>query len=369
LIVVAVVPIAMFLAVVAGCGGNGRDRPAYDATDTSARWANRARGGSHALVVDGDTVCSTQARELYCLDAVSGDEIFAEQLPGAATSPSLAGETLVVGDHDADGGRLHAYSLSGRHLWSLELDGDVFLPGQSLGSGLLVAGDVVVRVHGTGPSQELVAVDVASGQEQWRLPVPDMRAVYADGHRLYTTSGRGSLVALDPGSGDQLWQAHLGEGAGSGDVVGLAPVLEGAEVAVAVDGEPGRIVVLDPVSGTERWDEDLHADTAADVTVASTDDVIYVNDDDFLTAYDETGEDHWGAPAAGSTLGPGTPVRLVAERGRLFTIGDGVWDISTRGGSGRQMREDVNASDVAVVEDSVIIAGATRLEAVPLVQR
>ena len=45
--------------------------------------------------------------------------------------------------------------------------------------------------------------------------------------------------------------------------------------------------------------------------------------------------------AAGSTLGAGPPVRLVAEHGRLFTLGDSIWDISTRGGGGKRMRDDV----------------------------
>jgi outer membrane protein assembly factor BamB len=358
----------MWVTVIAGCGGNSRDTPSYDSGNVGPDWVDRTRGDSNDLVAYDDTVCSTHAHELFCLDALSGDEIFAEQLPGTATSPALAADRLVVGDDSGPGGMLYGYSLDGRQLWSLPLDGHDVRPWQSQPGGhLLVAGNVVVWGRGTGPSQELVAVHVASGREHWRLPVADLGAVYADGHRLYTTNDHDELVAVDPRSGAQVWRAQIGEGAS--DSVVLGSVLDGAGVAVAVDGEPGRVVVLDAGSGASQWDQVLDAETTANVSTASANGVVYINDDDFLTAYDETGDRQWFAPAAGGRLGPSTPLRLVAEHGRLFTIGDSVWDVSRNGGAGTRVREDVHPSDIAVVEDHVIIAGAERLEAVPLVQR
>jgi len=370
-IVVGALPLVSLLAVLTSCSGNGGDTPSYDSSNVAASWVDRTRGQSNALVAHDETICSTHAHELYCLDGVSGDEIFAEQLPGTATSPALAGETLVVGVDSGPGGVLYGYSLAGRQLWSLQLDGHDVRPWQQLPAGESppVAGDVVAWVRGTGPSQELVAVDIESGREQWRVPAADLRAVFGDGHKVYTANDLGSLAALDPDSGSELWRAQIGNGAGEGGVVSLLSVLDGSAVAVATDGEPSRVVVVNAASGAQRWDEALDSDEAADVSVASANDVIYINDDDFVRAYEESGDVRWGAPAAGSILGPSSPVRLVAEHRRLFTIGDGVWDISINGGGGQQMRENVNASDIAVVEDHVIIAGATRLEAVPLVER
>ena len=355
-------------AAVAGCGGSSETEPAYEAANLDADWVDQGRGGSNALVVLDETVCSTQLRELYCVSADTGREIFATQLPGEATSPVLAGEILVVADDSGSGGMLHGYSLDGQQLWSTELDAEDPLSAQFLDGGPRLAGDVVAWVQGADGSRELVAADVASGRQQWRQPATDVRALYADGHQLYVSTDRGALVALDA-SGARLWHAQLDEITGDGTVLSLTAVLDGAEVAVAVDGEPGRLVVVDTASGTLRWDQDLDGVGAEEINVASDDGVIYVNDDDFLITYDERGDDQWVAPTAGATLGPGPAARLVAEHGRLFSLTDDVWDISTRGGAGKRVREDVNASDVAVVADHVIIAGTTRLEAVPLFER
>ena len=80
------------------------------------------------------------------------------------------------------------------------------------------------------------------------------------------------------------------------------------------------------------------------MSITSSDDLIYINDDDFLIAYDGAGDVQWRAPAAGGSLGTRPVVGLVAEHGRLFTLGDRVWYIMD-GGGGRQLREDVNPSD------------------------
>jgi len=372
-IAIGALPIAIVLAVITGCGGRGSDEgsvPSYDSGNVTASWVDATRAQSNALVAHDGIVCSTRAQELYCLDATNGDEIFAEQLPGTATSPALAGETLVVGVDSGPGGVLYGYSLEGRQLWSRQLDGHDVQPWQlPAGAPLVAAGDVVAWVRGTTRPQDLVAVDVASGQVQWRVPAADLLAVYADGRQIYTTNEHGSLVALDPTSGAELWRAQIDATAGGGRVASLTPVVDGAAVAVTIVGEPSRVVVVDAATGAQRWEQVLEAAEAIDASVAGTNGVIYVNDDDFLTAFDQTGDDLWSAPAAGGRLGPSDPLRLVAEHGRLFTIGEDVWDVSTNGGGGKRMREDVNAADVAVVNDHVIIAGATRLEAVPLVER
>jgi outer membrane protein assembly factor BamB len=258
-VVIGVVLIASSLVVIVGCGDTERHRPTYDATNVASSWVDRDRGQSNALVTHGDKVCSTRVRDLYCLDALSGDESFDEQLRGNATAPSLAGETLVVADDSSPGGVLYAYALDGQQLWSLQLDGPGLQPWQSEpGGSPLAAGAVVVWEHRTGPSEELVAVDVTSGRERWRLTAWTLGGAYADGQQIYISiNDRRTLVALDPRSGAELWRTPIS----TGNVVDLTPVVDGAAVAVIVDGAPGRVVVLDAAHGTQRWD--VHASDVA----------------------------------------------------------------------------------------------------------
>jgi outer membrane protein assembly factor BamB len=362
--------VVVFGAVVAGCssGESSAREPAYEAANLDADWTDPGRGGSNAVVVHDETVCSTQRRELYCVSADTGNEAFAVQLPGEATSPVLVGEILLVADDGGSGGMLHGYSLDGRQLWTSELDIDEPVSTQLRDGGPLVAGDVVAWVQDAGASRQIVAVDVGSGQQQWQQPATDVHGLYADGHQLYVATDHGALVALDA-SGARLWQAQLDDVTGDGTVLSLTPVLDGTEVAVVVDGEPDSLVVIDAVSGALRWDLELDGVGAEGISVASDDGVIYVNDDDHLRAFDETGDVDWGAPAAGGSLGQPDTARLVAEHDRLFSLSDSVWDIDTTGGGGKRVRKDVNASDVAVVADHVIVAGAAQLEAVPLLER
>lgn len=121
---------------------------------------------------------------------------------------------------------------------------------------------------GTGGPVEAVALSAADGADLWTapLPAPDGATVAAPSMRLdpgapvvvsyqLATSGSGltpagtvqHVAALDPATGDALWDTHAG-----GAAVGT-----GAAAVVVAVGDPGSArktaLALDPSTGTTLW--------------------------------------------------------------------------------------------------------------------
>jgi outer membrane protein assembly factor BamB len=371
---------------------NGPRSGESESENLQARWVDPALADSNLLVTSGDTICSTREGVLFCLDAETGDQIFAEALPNpgtlpngatlppGATSPALVGETLVVADYPGPGGSLYGYSLDGRRLWEARVEGasPLELPGLALTPGSpLVAGDVVVTVGtAAGGNQQLVAIDAATGQERWRGPAEPLVHVVVDGQRVYSVVTNidtlaQSIIALDPASGAELWRMATDPAWGQfvylSDVM---PLADGSIVGLLMQGEPSRLVVVDAATGERRWE--LQLDTTLELAsqvalVASVDDVTVVADASRLSGHDSAGRELWSVAMPVSGIGRGLGgVRLVVDQGRLFTVGTDVFEIEPDDGSKQLVREVVFASDVAVAGDLLVIATAGELEAVPL---
>jgi len=76
------------------------------------------------------------------------------------------------------------------------------------------------------------------------------------GGRVYASDIEGGVFALDAASGNQVWQAGLGQRVGSGPGVG--------DGIVVVGGLDGAVVAFDAESGAERW----RASTSSEVIAA-----------------------------------------------------------------------------------------------------
>lgn len=109
------------------------------------------------------------------------------------------------------------------------------------------------RVHALGATGELNALDLATGALLWRKNVLNETAaenityglsaspVIIDGKLIVVG---GSVLALDPATGDEIWRAA------SEKAAYVTPMpFDGAIVAITAS----RLVALDPASGTRRW--------------------------------------------------------------------------------------------------------------------
>lgn len=124
-------------------------------------------------------------------------------------------------------------------------------------SSLSVVGDVVVSItfgSGDGQAITVVGLNAADGAERWQtqLPIPP---AYATGfpelpNRVFVGSYDGRVVALDTGTGAQVWSAAIGRPPADGDTRYLATqslVLDGDRLFTL--DPTGAVVEIDPVTG------------------------------------------------------------------------------------------------------------------------
>ena len=271
---------------------------AYEAATGRRRWRYRAGGTAFIRAVSRRLVVVGPERgELVGLDPSTGRRRWRVRLPagqstGAAT---LAGERLYAGASFTSEGDLRPPVVraldanSGQVRWRAVLDRGTQL---QWGAPVLARGLVLVATtpsyRGGGSGQTLHALDATTGRVRWRAGLhtrePGFHTERPLLHRgLVTVRAPGSLLALDPGTGDEVWRTWL-EGDGpqivgpagplvltvvSHDLVALAardgrerwrfPLTAGDHRWVALGGgrlyalAGGLVIAVDPATGAELW--------------------------------------------------------------------------------------------------------------------
>jgi outer membrane protein assembly factor BamB len=160
-------------------------------------------------------------------------------------------------------------------------DGRVLVSGSSCG------GDPAVT--------SLVAIDAASGKEQWRFePLPVADAAFSDsrppvlgaGEKVVIASSGDSVTAIDLETGERPWSL---DGAGA--------LADGPDFAVLHVGDPaGRtMAVVDRRTGAERWRTTVDGEFLGGVAADSS--AVLVTTGESTVAYDaHTGKLRWEAP-------------------------------------------------------------------------
>jgi outer membrane protein assembly factor BamB len=271
---------------------------------------------------------------LVALDAETGDEAWRARtgnLVGAmATSPIVHGDTVYVADpdgivyaHDARTGARRWTATASRSDGALSLP-DVWTPTAS-GSGALAVGDgMAYVVNGAGV---LVALDAATGDERWRVAVPERFRIAPDlvvpaavaetvvlRIRGVDESSAGPaptsiVAALEAATGATRWEER--GTLGFGEVA-----VGGALVLVPRPGDgAGSLVALDVKSGERRWE--VTGPRGAFVALSVGDDVAYVAaQDEAMRAVDlRSGDGLWRSAGGGQ-------VRLppAVANGAVFTV-------------------------------------------------
>ncbi|MFT5509385.1 MAG: outer membrane protein assembly factor BamB [Hyphomicrobiaceae bacterium] len=183
-------------------------------------------------------------------DRVGGGEL------AAATSPITLPAQMVNANWTQAGGTPNnapghlAASATLRRSWSIDAGKG------SSSKGRLTAAPIVYggRIYTLDAASQVSSFNAASGGSQWRKSlVPEKETGYEgyggglaiDNGRLYVSTGFGSVVALDPGSGKQIWEKKLGV------PVRAAPTAVGDRVFVISKG--GVFFCLSGVDGSELW--------------------------------------------------------------------------------------------------------------------
>jgi outer membrane protein assembly factor BamB len=139
---------------------------------------------------------------------------------------------------------------SGLTVWAAEVE-SVWTP--VVGAGLVFV----------AASDELHALDAATGDRRWRAPVPrafGSSMAFVDGH-LIVTMEPDQVIAYAAADGRVAWNRPLGGVAGR-MLVGVAPGV------VYVTVSSGRVVSLNAADGVIRWDRPVAGGVATAPAVA-----------------------------------------------------------------------------------------------------
>lgn len=143
-------------------------------------------------VTDDKVFFGNDSGTFTAIDRRSGEMIwaFAAESPDLPSSPVVTDDTIIFGSFD--GGVYGLDTATGGLRWRHDAGNAFFL------SSAVVAGDVVYIADFSQPSS-ILALDVATGQTVWELPIGDSVAAspYIDGDTLYIqTPGQFWAIAL-----------------------------------------------------------------------------------------------------------------------------------------------------------------------------
>jgi outer membrane protein assembly factor BamB len=122
-----------------------------------------------------------------------------------------------------------------------------------LGGGLALDGTKIYATSGRG---SVAAIDAATGKEIWKqfIGVPLRAAPKVGGGKVYALSVDNQLFALDADKGAQLW-SHRGINENAGFLAAISPAL--SDTIVLAPYSSGEIHALDTVSGQDVWNDSL----------------------------------------------------------------------------------------------------------------
>lgn len=310
----AVVDETMYIA------GGGHVR-AIETRDGSPRWTSEDIAAGHTPAATSDRlVVSGGTETVTALNSADGRREWTADLAGQATVPTIAYETVYV----VAAGRLYALDVTdGSRRWVRgreDQDAEFWARPPAVSAGQVYA----VRDPGTGEN-ELVAVDAATGEEQWTDQWPYASGPAATRDHVAASDGRASeqIKVLEASSGDdlatargmtiptldnevlvgvtdfELYASFFDDRDGwslSGFSTGALsqPTIAGDTVYVYV-GDDHRdeyaysVLAIDKYSGEIEWQCDIEANNQGlEVSVVATGDAVYVFGDDKIHAVQET---------------------------------------------------------------------------------
>ena len=230
---------------------------------------------------------------LYCVGTKDGKEVWhfkgSENKLHIDTPPTVHGSRVFFGSGYQTLAILAADVTTGKELWRLPV------PLRSFGSPLARGNEVYFGLGTGNLSDELstepevgvppekvakgavICVNAKTGEKLWQYDLPKSvhTELAADKRTIYACCKDGSLYALDRATGKLRWKRGVGTAFASGPV--LAQFANGAAtLAVYAVSLEGRAVCLNPTTGNPFWSRDLAEHTKKTVQIGST--PILIND-------------------------------------------------------------------------------------------
>ena len=276
--------------LLAGCAGLQVDlrpqatvQPELDAP-LEVAWSYNARAGfgPDAPQVFGEFILvSTRQGEVHVIEAATGRRIGVKRFGDAVNGAPVVLDKVLVVPVAAGRSSLVAYNMSRAEvMWRRR--------GPPIHAGLAAAEEDVILVNIDGVVERVRSAD---GELVWSHALPDAARVHARPivlpDRVIIVDEHGRAVALDPESGNMIWEHHVG-----GQVYTAPAAGDGL---LAVPTTRGQLSMLDLNSGERLWQYALPDSTVRMATPAANQRVVVAGaSDGVLRMWDAaTGDLRW----------------------------------------------------------------------------
>jgi outer membrane protein assembly factor BamB len=206
---------------------------------------------SSAAVVDGVAYLGAIDGRFRAFDLGRRSEVWSADINVAWSSPSVAGDLVIVGSEDRDLVALDRQT--GDIAWRVPLDG------YAAGSPAIVGDRLYVSTSseqsrgrlGPGANGKVIALDLDTREVAWQedLPGPSTRSIAVQGSILVVPTDVGIAVAFDTATASELWRFPT-------QAFTDTPIIAGGKVLVAgldPEGTRGALWAVDVESGREVW--------------------------------------------------------------------------------------------------------------------
>ncbi len=196
-------------------------------------------------IASGRLFVMSSEESLTAVDAKEGKSLwkFHRDPPGGFTIRGNARPQIAHGSvfaAFADGTVAALNPADGATRWTRQVSGT----GEYLDVDWLEAPEDDSRVYVASAKLGALALDAATGDGSWSVPLPGANHVLVDGPRIFA-GGRGLLLALDRQTGAELWRLKL-----TSDRYPTQPVAMNGMVLLAE--ERGPLLALDAQTGAPR---------------------------------------------------------------------------------------------------------------------
>jgi outer membrane protein assembly factor BamB len=206
-------------------------------------------------------------------------------------------------------------------------------------------------------SDELHALDSATGSERWRIPFDHQLTapLIATAASIIAVAEKGLVVAFAPADGRTLWMRELGA------VSRFAPALDGMRAIFALDDS--RVVALQLMDGGVEWEQKL--DGKLNQPSFAHDRVFVGTNTNFLYAMDnDNGRVAWRWKTGGDVIGTSGDMK----GGAYYASLDNVLRAVNRGNGNQRWIKEIPTrpllpprtfGDGGTYEEIVVLTGAT----------
>lgn len=353
------------------------------------------KGVSSPIVVGGKVFVQSATedgakRMLICLDASTGKQLWEKDLFGktakthpknsmASATPASDGERIYCVSWDGNVLSLHAYDLTGKHLWDQLLGGFVSQHGPGH-SPAVYKGLVYVSVDEDGDKGGkaiLSAFDAKTGEKKWSVPRKPYRASYSTPFLLERPGKPAELImgtttaitGYEPATGKVLWSYDIEWPAGMMPlrVVGSPVFANGLIVCYCGDGGGARYTIaIDPEGSVpvKVWELKKGPTPYVPCMIAKGDLIFWIADNCIpCCAEARTGKMLWNEErlitkdVTASPILVGDEMLVIAENGHIFVLkADKKFELIRE----EDLGESVMASP-AMADGQLFIRGANNL--------